>query len=211
MSLMQMIIAMNSFWQEIHQFDQEVTLAINGWHTGFTDEIMKVFSDIEVWIPMYVITVGFLFWRLGWKKALIVTASAALAFGMCDQFSNLIKDAVGRVRPCSDEFMLQNGIWLLENPSRSFGFFSAHAANSFSFAVTTFTGFRNDRRLKYRGYAAWIFFWAFMVSASRIFVGKHYCGDVIVGAIVGVAFGLFTAWLARRAIRFIYKKAAGSK
>lgn len=192
---------MNSFWQEIHRFDQEVSLSINGLHTGFTDEIMKTFSDIRIWIPMYVLVVAFLFMRLGWKKALIVTASAALAFGMCDQFSNLIKDAVGRVRPCSDDFMLQNGIWLLENPSRSFGFFSAHAANSFSFAVSTFIGLRNDKRMKYRGYAAWIFFWATMVSISRVFVGKHYLGDVLVGVIVGIVFGLFTAWMARLVIR----------
>ena len=192
---------MNSFWQEIHRFDQEITLCINSMHTEFTDVIMKVFSNIQVWIPMYVIVVVFLFMRLGWKKALIVTASVALAFGMCDQFSNFIKDTVGRVRPCNDDFMLQNGIWLLENPSRSFGFFSAHAANSFSFAVSTFIGFRNDKRLKYRGYAAWIFFWASLVSVSRIFVGKHYFGDVLTGIIVGVLIGLFTAWLARAIIR----------
>lgn len=192
---------MNSFWQEIHRFDQEITLCINSIHTEFTDVIMKVFSNIQVWIPMYVIVVVFLFMRLGWKKALIVTASVALAFGMCDQFSNFIKDTVGRVRPCNDDFMLQNGIWLLENPSRSFGFFSAHAANSFSFAVSTFIGFRNDKRLKYRGYAAWIFFWASLVSVSRIFVGKHYFGDVLTGIIVGVLIGLFTAWLARAVIR----------
>ena len=192
---------MNSFWQEIHRFDQEITLCINSMHTEFTDVIMKVFSNIQVWIPMYVIVVVFLFMRLGWKKALIVTASVALAFGMCDQFSNFIKDTVGRVRPCNDDFMLQNGIWLLENPSRSFGFFSAHAANSFSFAVSTFIGFRNDKRLKYRGYAAWIFFWASLVSVSRIFVGKHYFGDVLTGIIVGVLIGLFSAWLARAVIR----------
>ena len=197
---------MGNLLQEIHRLDQEVTLFINSFHSGFTDEIMKFFSDIPVWIPMYAAVVVFLFIRLGWKKALVVTASAALAFGMCDQFSNLIKDAVGRVRPCSDEFMLDNGIWLLEGTSRSFGFFSAHAANSFSFAVSTFIGFRHDRRLKYRGYAAWIFFWAFMVSISRLFVGKHYLGDVLVGMTVGVLFGLFTAFLADLVIRKIDRK-----
>ena len=40
-----------------------------------------------------------------------------------------------------------------------------------------------------------------MVSISRVFVGKHYLGDVLVGVIVGIAFGLFTAWLARLVIR----------
>lgn len=192
---------MGSFWQEVHQLDQEISLFINSFHTGFTDEIMKFFSHIQVWIPMYIIVVVFLFIRLGWKRALIVIASVALAFGMCDQFSNLIKDAVARLRPCKDDFMIQNGLWMLEGGGGMYGFFSAHAANSFSFAVSTLSGFRNDTRLRYRGYAAWIFFWALMVSISRIFVGKHYLGDVIVGIITGILFGLFTAWLARYCIR----------
>lgn len=194
---------MGNFWLEIHQFDQELTLLINSFHTGFTDEMMKIFSHIQIWIPMYVIVTVFLFIRLGWKKALIVLASAALTFGICDQFSNLIKDMVGRVRPCSDEFMLQNGVRVLEGTSRSFGFFSAHAANSFGFALSTFIGFRNDTRLKYRGYGVWIFFWAFMVSISRVFVGKHYLGDVIAGMIVGTIVGLITAAAARYFIRKI--------
>ena len=62
--------------------------------------------------------------------------------------------------------------------------------------------FRNDKRLKYRGYSAWIFFWAVMVSISRIFVGKHYVGDVTVGIIIGTLIGLacgFTArWLMKK-------------
>jgi membrane-associated phospholipid phosphatase len=35
-----------------------------------------------------------------------------------------------------------------------------------------------------------------MVAVSRIFVGKHYLGDVIVGIIVGSLSGIAFAWLA---------------
>lgn len=188
---------MENFWLELHQFDQELTLMINSLHTGFTDEIMKIFSHIKFWIPMYILVVIFLFIRLGWKKALIIVATTALAFGMCDQFSNLIKDAVARLRPCRDDFMIQNGLRMLEGGGGRFGFFSAHAANSFSFAISTFMGFRNDTRLKYRGYGIWIFFWAFMVSISRIFVGKHYLGDVLAGIIIGSAIGFLAVFIAR--------------
>ena len=97
------------------------------------------------------------------------------------------------------------GLYMLETGGGLYGFFSGHAANSFGFAVCSTMGFRNDKRLKYRGYAAWIFFWAFMVSISRIFVGKHYFGDVLVGAIFGTLFGLLCAWLARFAIRELVK------
>ncbi len=188
-------------WQEIHHFDQKVTLAINGWDSSFTDPIWQFFSAIPVWIPMYVLIVGCLIWRLGWKKGLIFVLAAAAAFGFCDQFSNLVKDLVGRVRPLNDAFMLENGLNVLEKGSRSFGFFSAHAANAFGLAASTFIAFRQDTRLKYRGYAAWMFSWAALVAISRVFVGKHYLGDVLVGAIVGLLAGWAFASLAKLIIR----------
>ncbi len=188
-------------WQEIHQFDQKLTLAINSWDSSFTDPIWQFFSDIPVWIPMYVLIVGCLTWRLGWKKGIIFVLAALATFGFCDQFSNLIKDIVGRVRPLNDAFMLENGLNVLEKGSRSFSFFSAHAANAFGLATSTFIAFRQDTRLKYRGYAAWMFSWATLVGISRVFVGKHYLGDVLAGAMIGALAGFCFASLAKLIIR----------
>ncbi len=188
-------------WQEIHHFDQKLTLIINGWDSSFTDPIWQFFSAIPVWIPMYVLIVAGLIWRLGWKKGLIFSLAAVAAFGFCDQFSNLIKDLVCRVRPLNDPFMKENGLNILEKGSRSFGFFSAHAANAFSLAVCTLIGFRQDTRLKYRGYAAWMFFWASMVALSRVFVGKHYLGDILVGTLVGLLAGWCFATIAKFIVR----------
>ena len=56
-----------------------------------------------------------------------------------------------------------------------------------------------------KAYGWWMFFWAFMVAISRIFVGKHYLGDVIVGIIVGAlagyAFARLCSYLASRIIK----------
>ncbi len=188
-------------WKEIHQFDQRLTLEINSWDSSLTDPIWQFFSDIPVWIPMYVIIVGCLIWRLGWKRGLVFVLAALATFGFCDQFSNFIKDLVERVRPLNDAFMIENGLNVLEKGSRSFSFFSAHAANAFGLAVSTFIGFRQDSRLKYRGYAAWMFTWATLVAVSRIFVGKHYLGDVLVGILIGAAAGFCFATLAKMIIR----------
>lgn len=187
-------------WQAIHHLDQKVTLEINSWSSEITDVIWKFFSDIPVWIPMYVIIVGCLFWRLGWKKGLIMTLAVAATFGFCDQFSNLIKDLVERVRPLNDPYMLEHGLNILEGKSSSFSFFSAHSANAFGLATSTLIGFRLDNRLKYRGYAAWMYTWATMVALSRVFVGKHYLGDIIAGAAIGALAGYAFACLARHII-----------
>ena len=191
-------------WQEIHRFDQDLTLLVNSWNSDFSDPIWEFLSDIPVWIPMYVLIVAFVIWRLGWKKGLIVVAAALLTFGFCDQFSNIIKDAVARLRPLNDEYMIANGLHILEKGGK-YGFFSAHSANAFGLATSTLLGLRTDRRLRYRGYAAWMYSWAALVAVSRVFVGKHYIGDIIAGAMVGIvagyAFASLAKWIISRYIK----------
>ena len=94
------------FWNQVHQIDQQLTLTINSWHSAITDPIWAFFSDKIVWVPMYAAIIALLFWKLGWKKALIVIAGIGLTFGFCDQFSNIIKYAVCRIRPVNDDFMI---------------------------------------------------------------------------------------------------------
>lgn len=197
------------FWNRIHQFDQGVSLEINSWDSPFTDAIWQFFSSVPVWIPMYLLIAGLLIWKLGWKKGLVILAAAGLTFGFCDQFSNLIKDAVGRVRPLNDAFMLSHGLNVLEKGSSSFSFFSAHAANAFGLATCTYFGLsrllagHSEAKPKWlKAYGTWMFIWAVLVAVSRVFVGKHYLGDVMVGAAVGTLVGYLMAVAASK----IFKK-----
>ena len=191
------------FWQEIHRLDQALTLEVNSWNAPITDAIWKFFSEIPVWIPMYVLIVALLIWKLGWKKGLIITAAAFATFGFCDQFSNLIKDAVGRIRPVNDDFMIASGLHILERGG-GFSFFSAHSANSFGLAASTVTGLRHCLGARsnttaptwLKAYTWWMFSWAALVAISRVFVGRHYLGDVTVGSLVGLIAGYTFARLA---------------
>ena len=217
------------FWTKVHNIDQLLTLEINSWHSFITDPIWAFFSDKLVWAPMYAAIIALLIWKLGWKRGLIVLAGALLTFGFCDQFSNLIKHAVGRIRPLNDEFMIAQGLHVLERGG-GYSFFSAHSANSFGLAFSTFVGMKRclcgpgqhgcmksgsnitetmshaavspsamPKWLK--AYGWWMFFWAFMVAISRIFVGKHYLGDVLVGILVGSLAGYCFARLAGYTIK----------
>ena len=207
------------FWTKIHNIDQLLTLEINSWHSFITDPIWAFFSDKFVWAPMYAAIIALLIWKLGWKRGLMVLAGALLTFAFCDQFSNLIKHAVGRIRPLHDEFMIAQGLHVLERGG-GYSFFSAHSANSFGLAFSTFVGMKrclcvsrtstevSDTALHaempkwLKAYGWWMFFWAFMVAVSRIFVGKHYLGDVIVGILVGSLAG----WLFARLAGWLCKK-----
>lgn len=189
-----------SIWQTLEQADKLATLEINSWSSAITDPIWQIFSNIPIWVPMYVIIVAFTIQRLGWKKGLIVVAAAALTFGFCDQSSNFIKALTERLRPCHDPYMIHNGLNILESGGK-FSFFSAHAANAFGLATCTTIGFRIDKRLKYKGYITWMYIWATLVAVSRIFVGKHFLGDVIVGICVGTLAGLAFGTLAKVIIK----------
>ena len=65
----------------------------------------------------------------------------------------------------------------------SYGFFSAHASNTFSVAVFLSLLFR--RRLL----GLLVVSWAVINSYTRIYLGVHYLGDVLVGTLFGLLIG----------------------
>ena len=184
------------FWQNVHHLDQQLTLAINSWNSAVTDPIWAFLSMKLVWVPLYVAILALIIWKLGWKKGSILVLGTVLTIVFCDQFANLIKFSVARIRPLHDDFMVSNGLNILELGG-GYSFFSAHAANSFGLAFCTWFGLKNCLKdspdpvnakiVKWYGW--FMFTWASLVAISRIFVGKHYLGDVIVGTIAGLAFG----------------------
>ena len=180
---------------DIVRLDQDITLAINGIHTSFTAILWQAFSTSQIWIPMYLIIAVLIVWKAGWKKGLIYLASIILCFAACDQFSILIKNYVCRPRPCYEPYMLQNGLRLLEDAGGKYGFFSSHAANVFGLAVCSSQAVDAAFRRPQKWFTWIIFIWAALVSVSRLFVGKHYLGDVLVGTLVGLVLGFVFASL----------------
>lgn len=190
----------------LHLADQDLTLLINSWSSPWTDGFWMMMSDKYFWIPAYIICVFFLFKRLGWRRALIVLASCAVAFALCDQLSNIVKHAVVRLRPSYSSRMLHDGLNILERRGGFYGFFSAHAANAFAIAVCLIIGFRNDKTHTYKAFRFWTIVWASLVSVSRIFVGKHYLGDVLVGTVIGITVGYLAGTAASHIIKRILDK-----
>ena len=194
-------VASLSLLREAHHIDQDVTLAINALHSPVTDAVWQVFSNKQIWFVLYAAVLMMLYVRLGWKRATLVVLACVLTVTFCDQFSNFTKAYFERLRPCWDQNMVHGGLHVLEGKGNLYGFYSAHAANAMGFAACSYWGFRNDTRLRFRGYAWGIFIWAVLVGMSRVFVGKHFFGDVLVGFAVGLLAGWLLAQLARLIIR----------
>ncbi len=114
------------------------------------------------------------------KAILIPFVAAVLSVAFADAGGNMMKEIIGRVRPCN---ALQ-AVNLLVGCSGSFSMPSNHAVNAFAFAGV-FWFFR-------RGLSGSLFLLlAATVGISRVYVGVHYPFDVVAGAMLG----LFSSWL----------------
>ena len=177
--------------------DKNATLAINGFDGAFTDAVMPWLINRFVWIPLYLLLAAWLVAKFGWRKALAIIIVVALSVGAIDQIANVVKFAVHRLRPCWDSFMTDNGLRILEKKGSRFGFFSAHAATTAGIATAVLYYLKHWGTPSQRRIITWVFvFWVAAVSISRIYVGKHFLGDIIVGAIAGIIIARVISWAA---------------
>lgn len=188
------------------EWDASATLAINSFACPLSDAVWRFFSLVWVWAPLYLAVIFFLFKNLGWKKGLVSLLVLVLTVLSCDQIANLVKDSVARLRPCHNDYMVSNGLRILERKGGLYGFFSAHAANAMGFAVASSRLFKMDKDRTYNTYGFGIFCWAILLGASRVFVGKHYLGDVITGFVTGLVFATLISYFAEKICeRFIHR------
>ena len=105
--------------------------------------------------------------------------------------ATLIRPEVCRLRPSNPENPLSEMVHIVGGyRGGSYGFPSCHAANSFALASFLTLLFAN------RKLSLFIFAWAVLNSYSRVYLGVHYPGDLLVGAIIGTAAGLAMAFVA---------------
>lgn len=195
--------------------DHSITLGLNGMHTPFWNEVMLFLSAKTVWIPLYA-AIAILFFVPRWygKKSqafisgsriplwltgLIGVVAVLLCFGLTEQITNIVKDLAARPRP-GHEPLLEGLLQLPEGKGGRYGFFSAHAANTFGLAILTALIFRR------KWYSVFIVLWAAAVSFSRIYLAKHFTTDVLCGAVAGILIGMAVYYLYKYILSLISRK-----
>jgi undecaprenyl-diphosphatase len=166
----------------LNRIDQQWLLWLNGHNSTFFDHVMYFISGKYEWIPLYAVILGFIIWKYRWKSLWIILAVVVL-ITLSDQIANLLKSGIKRPRPCRDH-EIGHLVHLVNNYcGGAFGFVSGHAANSF--ALATFVSLLFRKKWVTTG----LLIWAVLLSYSRIYLGAHYPGDVICGALLGLLLG----------------------
>lgn len=176
----------------LNTIDTQVFLALNGLHAPYFDVFMKLFTGKWIWVPMYAAVLFAVVRNYRWRQTLAVLVCVALAITIADQVcATLIRPEVCRLRPSNPENPLSEMVHIVGGyRGGSYGFPSCHAANSFALASFLTLLFAN------RKLSLFIFAWAVLNSYSRVYLGVHYPGDLLVGAIIGTAVGLAMAFAA---------------
>jgi len=170
--------------ERLIELDRDVFVYLNSLGTEFFDPFWLFITKQVNWLPIFAIIAYLTFKRLGWRHALLVVGMVAVLIAFTDQTTNLFKNSFQRLRPGNNPEIA--GIIRAIQHRKSFSFISGHASNSMAAAFFLYHVLK-----PYLKYMAFFFIWPVIFAYSRIYLGLHYPGDIL----LGYAWGIFTGWL----------------
>ena len=181
--------------EEIILEDKQAMIFLNNLGSSTFDPFWILVSEKWFWIPLYVIFLYFLYKNFNKKSLFYILLFVALGITASDQIANIFKFGFERLRPCHDPSL--EGLLREVKCGGKFGFYSAHSSNSFF--VATYLTMLLGKKIKQLPY--FLFVWAAIVAYSRVYLGMHFPGDIIVGAVMGILLALFFGTLAKKIIK----------
>jgi len=183
--LFEILLATEETIADLVAADKQWLLAVNGSESLYLDRMAHVLTTASTWIPLYIS----LFYIVihnneNLRKILCVVAAA----GLCVLFAGtvddtIVKPLVARWRPTRDPEIGMLIDVVDGYRGGDYGFFSAHAANTFSIAVF-FCWLVRSKLL-----SVGLIIWSLTNCWTRMYLGVHYPGDILVGLLWGFIVG----------------------
>jgi undecaprenyl-diphosphatase len=167
------------------ELDRQVLIYLNGQHTPWLDPVMLFITETFVWVPLYVSLI-YLTVKDYRKEAWIAIIGVAITILLSDQITaSIMKPYFARLRPSQEPTLI--GIIHLVSGYKGglYGFASSHAANTFGTATFFWLLFGEKRK-----WIGALYLWAALMTYTRIYLGVHYPGDILVGGLVGGLSGI---------------------
>lgn len=196
---------------QLINLDRQISVAINSWHSPFWDNVMLLFTNKYTLIPIYVIILLYLLSRRtfkirrreyfnNWVLTGLIVLAAVMTFFITDKVGHdIIKPYFHRLRPGYD-FYIWDLVRTPDGKGGAWSFVSNHAANIIGLATVT------SLFIKRKGYTLLIFLLAAGVCYSRIYLGRHFLGDVVCGALFGFIAGCICYWICSWLIRVLARR-----
>ena len=162
----------------ILQKDKDIILFLNNLGSEQWDWLWLAITKQFNWIPLFVFVFYLIIKSFGWKRGGFMILSMILLVAFSDQFTNLIKNTVTRLRPNND-VSINNQLRIFITP-QSYSFYSGHAATSTIFSV--FVVLLLKEKLKY---IYLILLFPLVFSYSRLYLGVHFLTDILSGILAG--------------------------
>lgn len=187
---------MIDFIETIDKIDANILLALNSMHCEFFDRFMSVATGKFIWIPFYAAIALMIIYRHGWRRGLMWMLFIAFAVALADQIcATVIRPLVCRMRPANEMNPLSDFVHTVGGYRGGlYGFPSCHGSNSSALALMVCLLMRQKRIV------ALMIGWTVLNVYTRIYLGVHYPGDIVTGAVIGSGCALLCYWIGRRSI-----------
>ncbi|PQJ78205.1 phosphatase PAP2 family protein [Polaribacter porphyrae] len=170
-------------FESLIQKDKELLIFLNNLGSEQWDSFWLVITNQFYWTPLFLFVFYLVIKAFGWKRGGFMILSLILLVAFSDQFVNLIKDTIGRLRPNNDPDVMERlrlSLREFTNP-QSKSFISGHATTSTFFAVYVVLLLRNTFKNTY-----FLLLFPLLFAYSRLYLGVHFPLDIFVGVLTGI-------------------------
>ena len=195
--LLNILLDAQTLLPTLESIDREALLAVNGSDSLYLDRLARVLTTALTWVPLYIsLFIIVLRNNDNVRKVLMVVGAAGLCVLLAGSIDDMIvKPTVARWRPTHDPVIGAVVDVVDGYRGGKYGFFSAHASNTFSIAIF-FCWLVRNRRLSVA-----MIIWSLTNCWTRLYLGVHFPGDILVGLTWGFIVGSGVYYLYYRLTR----------